>query len=107
MTCVYNCKFSLSAKCIDRYTKIKVVEYDASGGDVVALQAAPTRGGMEAETFHKLEQVVDRMFDRCFDHKQYRQALGIALETRRLDMFEKAIHLSDDKNEMLQVKTQC
>lgn len=97
--------YSFTAKCIDRYTKIKVAEYDASRGDVAALQTATTRGGMEAETFRKLEQVVDRMFDRCFDHKQYRQALGIALETRRLDMFEKAIHLSDDKNEMLQVSS--
>lgn len=31
------------------------------------------------------------MFQRCLDEGQYRQALGIALETRRMDIFDKAI----------------
>ena len=28
---------------------------------------------------------------RCFEHKQYRQAVGIAIETKRLDIFERAV----------------
>merc|ERR1719228_769859 len=39
----------------------------------------------------RLEDIVNRMFDRCFEHGQYRQALGIAIETRRLDIFERAV----------------
>jgi len=31
------------------------------------------------------------MFQRCFDDKQFKQAVGIALETHRIDIFEKAI----------------
>ena len=31
------------------------------------------------------------MFDRCFQDRQYTQAVGIAIETRRLDVLEKAI----------------
>ncbi|XP_018493833.1 26S proteasome non-ATPase regulatory subunit 1 [Galendromus occidentalis] len=50
----------------------------------------------------QLEAIVDRMFDRCFEHGQYRQAIGIALETRRMDMFEKAIRQSDDMVKLLQ-----
>ena len=38
-----------------------------------------------------LEDSVDRMFDKCFSHGQYRQALGIAIETRRLNVFERAV----------------
>jgi 26S proteasome regulatory subunit N2 len=34
---------------------------------------------------------VNRMFQRCLDDGQYRQALGLALETHRMDIFEKAI----------------
>jgi 26S proteasome regulatory subunit N2 len=49
----------------------------------------------------RLEQIVDRMFQRCFDHGQYKQAMGIALETRRMDIFEKSILLSDDVLGML------
>lgn len=31
------------------------------------------------------------MFQRCLDDGQYRQALGLALETRRMDIFEASI----------------
>jgi len=41
------------------------------------------------------------MFQRCLGDGQYRQALGLALETRRMDIFEKAIKESDDENGML------
>ena len=39
----------------------------------------------------RLENVVNRMFQRCLEDNQYRQALGLALETRRMDIFEAAI----------------
>lgn len=39
----------------------------------------------------RLEAVVERMFERCFTEGQFKQAIGIALETRRLDVVEKAI----------------
>jgi len=54
----------------------------------------------EAKDIDKsLEAIVDRMFDKCFQHGQYRQALGIAIETRRLDIFERAVTegLPDDQ----------
>ena len=47
---------------------------------------------------------MDRMFDRCFQHGQYRQALGIAIETRRLDVFERAV--SGDQSDR-EVKVFC
>ena len=62
---------TIIAKCIDSYT------------------AKRTAG--EENIDKRLETIVDRMFDRCFQHGQYRQALGIAIETRRLDVFEKAV----------------
>jgi 26S proteasome regulatory subunit N2 len=39
----------------------------------------------------RLEDVVQRMFQRCFDDKEYKQAIGIALEALRLDVVETAI----------------
>lgn len=38
---------------------------------------------IDGVTYKRLELVVDKMFDRCFEHKQYKQVLGIAIETRR------------------------
>lgn len=46
----------------------------------------------------RLEDIVNRMFQRCFDDKKFKQAIGIAIETRRLDIVEKAI-LTSVKNE--------
>nr|AAG33625.1 proteosome subunit RPN2 [Drosophila melanogaster] len=49
----------------------------------------------------RLEGIVNRMIQRCLDDNQFRQALGIALETRRMDTFKDAIMKSDDVRGML------
>ena len=66
-----------SAKCIDYYTQ-----------QSIAL-AEKTKDAKEIDP--RLEAIVNRMFQRCLGDGQYRQALGLALETRRMDIFEKAI----------------
>jgi len=40
------------------------------------------------------------MFNYCFEEKEYKQAIGIALECRRSDMVIKAIESAQD-NELL------
>ena len=53
---------------------------------------------------------MNRMINRCMDHGQYRQALGIAIETKRLDVFEKAItatNYQDNINKMLSYAFRC
>ncbi|XP_040568295.1 26S proteasome non-ATPase regulatory subunit 1 [Lepeophtheirus salmonis] len=47
------------------------------------------------------EGVVNRMFERCLEDGEYKQALGIAIEARRLDVFQRAIKESNDENGML------
>ncbi|RWS22446.1 26S proteasome non-ATPase regulatory subunit 1-like protein, partial [Leptotrombidium deliense] len=76
------------AKCIDHYTK----------------ERARILSGREKEKIidPRLEQIVDRMFKRCFDDGQYKQSIGIALETRRMDIFEKSIVQSNDMSAMLE-----
>jgi len=56
---------TILAKCLDRYTKLRLAEEEIDS---------------------RLQHIVDRMFDQCFKDKQYKQALGVALETRRMDM---------------------
>uniref|UniRef100_A0A1B0A3S4 26S proteasome non-ATPase regulatory subunit 1/RPN2 N-terminal domain-containing protein n=1 Tax=Glossina pallidipes TaxID=7398 RepID=A0A1B0A3S4_GLOPL len=43
----------------------------------------------------RLKGIVNRVIQRCLEDGQYRQALGIALETRRMDIFEKSLMKSD------------
>lgn len=72
------CFFLLfSAKCIDHYSQQRVV--------------GPENANDANEIDPRLEAIVNRMFQRCLDDSQYRQALGLALETNRMDIFEKAI----------------
>lgn len=69
----------LTAKCIDHYTKLRVENAELPEDE-------------EKKTIDpRLEGIVNKMFQRCLDDHKYKQAIGIALETRRLDMFEKTI----------------
>lgn len=49
----------------------------------------------------RLERIVGNMFDRCFKEGDFRPALGIAIESRRLDKVREAIKLSPDRPAML------
>ncbi|XP_071497720.1 26S proteasome non-ATPase regulatory subunit 1-like [Diadema antillarum] len=75
------------SKCIDFYTKLRVHNHDHAD-DEKAIDS-------------RLEEIVNRMFQRCFEQQLYKQAIGIALETRRVDKFEKAICSSSDVPGML------
>ncbi|TIB87766.1 26S proteasome regulatory complex, non-ATPase subcomplex, Rpn2/Psmd1 subunit [Wallemia mellicola] len=46
----------------------------------------------------RLENIVNRMFDKCISDKEYKQAAGIALDSLRYDIIEKVFNLSKDVN---------
>lgn len=78
---------TIIAKCIDFYVQQRV-----------EMVENPT----EAKPIDpRLEAIVNKMIQRCLDDGQYRQALGLALETRRMDVFESTIMKSDDVAGML------
>ena len=55
-------------------------------------RVAQAEGSQDAKPIDpRLEIIVDRMFQRCLDDGQYKQAIGIAIETRRMDIFKKSI----------------
>lgn len=82
----FSCTWKLSnsliiyiAKCIDHYTKLQVDNFQAK--DASEIKSVDSR----------LEDIVNRMFQKCFEEKKFKQVIGIAIETRRLDIVEKAI----------------
>ncbi|OTF78663.1 26S proteasome non-ATPase regulatory subunit 1-like protein, partial [Euroglyphus maynei] len=83
---------TIISKCIDHYMKLRVAN--------AMLSASNSKESLQPID-PRLEDIVNRMFQRCFDDHQYKQAIGIALETRRMDMFEKAILQSNDLTGML------
>jgi len=74
------------AKCIDLYVQQRNLALEKP--DEVTIDK-------------RLIDIVDKMFQRCFDDKKFKQAVGIALETRRLDVFEQAVLKSEDVQDML------
>lgn len=72
------CKLTI-ATCIDRYIELKSLHFADPN---VAIDAA-------------LEAIVMRMFKRCFEAKEYTQAIGIAIESYRLDIIEQAVGLGE------------
>jgi len=82
---------TLISKGIDQYIALRVQ----------LLESKPALSDEAKATLidPRLEVLVERMFQRCFADGEYKQALGIALETRRLDHLRTAITVSG----MLQV----
>ncbi|XP_078693154.1 26S proteasome non-ATPase regulatory subunit 1-like [Branchiostoma floridae x Branchiostoma belcheri] len=76
------------SKCIDHYTKLCVAQ--AEGGEK-----------QDVKLDSRLEDVVNRKIRSCLENGNFKQAVGIALETRRIDVFEEAIMKSDDVAGML------
>jgi 26S proteasome regulatory subunit N2 len=72
---------TMISKCIDKYIQLSITE----GAEIGA----------------RLMDIVDRMFQNCFDQGNYKQAVGIGLEARNLQRVEQAIRLSNDMAPML------
>ncbi len=50
-----------------------------------------------AQIDSRLESIVESMFDRCFQEGNIKQAIGIALEARRLDKLQESVSASQDR----------
>ncbi|GFP98326.1 26S proteasome non-ATPase regulatory subunit 1 homolog a [Phtheirospermum japonicum] len=73
---------SPSTKSIDEYVSLK---NKAAEANVEPAVVDP-----------RLETIVERMFDKCIIDGKYQQAIGMAIECRRLDELEEAVLRSDN-----------
>ncbi|KAL0904752.1 hypothetical protein M5K25_026900 [Dendrobium thyrsiflorum] len=73
---------TLLAKGLDEYASLK-------------SRCAKT-GEEEAAIDPRLEAIVEKMLDKCIADEKYQQAMGIAVECRRLDKLEEAITRSEN-----------
>ncbi|XP_058102594.1 26S proteasome non-ATPase regulatory subunit 1 homolog A-like [Magnolia sinica] len=73
---------TLLAKAIDEYASLK--------------SRAVESNDEAAKVDPRLEAIVERMLDKCISDGKYQQAMGIAVECRRLDKLEEAISSSDN-----------
>ncbi|GAB4851901.1 26S proteasome non-ATPase regulatory subunit 1 A [Ancistrocladus abbreviatus] len=72
---------TLLDKAIDEYATLKKKEAESSS----AVKIDP-----------RLEAIVERMLEKCISDGRYQQAIGMAIECRRLDKLEEAVTRSDN-----------
>lgn len=84
------------SKAIDRYiqdtTPTSAASIATEADAAPAKAATPQKAGIDP----RLKNIVDQMFARCIADKEYKQALGIALETQRLDVIEEVYSVTQD-----------
>ncbi|CAI9761632.1 unnamed protein product [Fraxinus pennsylvanica] len=78
---------TLLAKAIDEYANFKI---KAAEGNDESVVVDP-----------RLEAIVERMLDKCILDGKYQQAIGMAIECRRLDKLEEAIIKSDNVHSII------
>lgn len=69
------------AVCIDQYTELRVKQFEGTLEEGKGIDS-------------RLESIVMRMFERCLADRRYKQAIGIAFETRHIDVLERALRES-------------
>ncbi|KAG0583531.1 hypothetical protein KC19_3G144500 [Ceratodon purpureus] len=79
---------TLVAKCVDEYILLSVKAAEANEAEKTVLDP-------------RLVAIVERMLDKCMQDGKFQQAVGIALECRRLDKLEEAISRSENAPAML------
>lgn len=70
---------TLLTQCMEEYIKASVTNYEAKS----VLD--------KVEISSRMQEVWEQMFQRCYAHRQFEQAIGLAIESRRLDKLKEAI----------------
>ncbi|KAJ3341759.1 proteasome regulatory particle base subunit [Gonapodya sp. JEL0774] len=76
---------TMTARALDKYIELRTKKFEDS-----SIVVDP-----------RLESIVNGMFGRCYDDGEWKQAVGIALESRRLDALENSVRKSPRPRELL------
>lgn len=79
---------TLISRCVDKYIEERL-----------AAEASEMENGPGVNP--KLEAIIEKMFDRCFEDRQFTQAIGVALQAHRFDKVRESIEKSGRIEEML------
>jgi len=82
---------TLRAKCIDEYIRVQIASFDLKASVASAGTSSTSTTPADLVLPEGLESVVERILDDCVARGEVREALGVAIESRRLDRMESAI----------------
>lgn len=81
---------NIIAACIDSYKELR------SSGESDTSQLTQR----EMQTHRRQEEVVNSMFEKCLNEGQFKHCMGLAIETKRVDMFSRSIDEAQDRKGM-------
>ncbi|KAK9900186.1 26S proteasome regulatory complex, non-ATPase subcomplex, Rpn2/Psmd1 subunit [Cystobasidium minutum MCA 4210] len=98
---------TIIATCIDRYVENRIAQEEGSSPLVPSAisissgkkaEAATSSIPPSQEDMDKMQAIVERMFTRCIRDGENKQAVGIALDARRLDVIERIFNETKDSS---------
>ncbi len=96
------------SKAIDKYIQDTAPLSAATTSVHTDADAAASKAAaQQAPIDPRLKNIVDQMFARCIADKEFKQALGIALETQRLDIIEEVYSVTHDAELLTYVLESC
>jgi 26S proteasome regulatory subunit N2 len=82
---------TLVARCIDDYIALRLKNISSGSLSGTSSSTVSFQNQMDSSINSRIEGIVNRMFQKCWSEGAYKQAIGVAIETRRLDMVEETI----------------
>jgi hypothetical protein len=79
---------TILAHCIDEYKALRLLQH---GGHQQEHQQDPSSVQIDP----RMEAVIEQMFLRCYRDHCYEQAIGVALDTKRIDKVEEVVTSTD------------
>ncbi|PUU77052.1 armadillo-type protein [Tuber borchii] len=99
---------TIISKCIDKYIVINSHNDSLSSAtgssniDDPSFAVSGTKKDAQSVVPQKadprLQDIVERMFRKCYETEDYKPAIGIAIEARRLDVVEEGINLASRRS---------
>mmetsp|Transcript_3610 Transcript_3610/g.10844 ORF Transcript_3610/g.10844 Transcript_3610/m.10844 type:complete len:1016 (+) Transcript_3610:101-3148(+) len=85
---------TLRAKCIDEYVNLQ-------------LKESMEDGSTDVEKKEALKSVIERVLENCIERGEIREALGVAIEARRLDRVRSAVKSCSSRAERIAALSYC
>ncbi|CCX33138.1 armadillo-type protein [Pyronema domesticum] len=87
---------TIISKCIDEYIAVTSHNYNLEHNQ------EPGSESQEPKVIDsRLQDIVERMFRKCYEEEDYKPAIGIAIEAKRLDVVEEGIKLAGSRHQKL------
>ena len=93
------------AKAIDTYVKRQKVDESSFFFNADGANHRMMMEDDDAAIDPRLESIADKTFAKCHEEKQWAHAVGVALESKRLDALENAISKADQPEVVLSYAT--